>query len=105
MNEKIAKFFKAKPVEVKPQVLSVVGLQAKAAALYKEVEDRIAEDSKDLDALGEDRQRELIAHENAIKNLMTRHENIMNGISVAEARVRDSIHAAQIMKSNLAKIA
>ncbi|QBX32665.1 hypothetical protein Asfd1_39 [Aeromonas phage Asfd_1] len=106
MNEKhlkLKKFF-AKEPEV-PVVASVPSLKAKAFELYKEVEDRIDADSKQLDAVAEKRQAELVEHDRVIRNIMERHERNMLIIAGEEAQLRESIQEAQLMKANLAKIA
>lgn len=104
-KNRLALFFAAKPkaAEVK-HVPTVDDIKANAFEIFKQIEDRIEADSQTLDQIAARRQNELVAHENAMKNLMARHEAMMNKLTNEQLSVSDSINAAQVMKANIAKI-
>ncbi|UYD59846.1 hypothetical protein LEHPIFIF_00073 [Aeromonas phage avDM9-HANS] len=105
MNEKNKlKSFFGKPTAARV-IPNVPGLKAKAFELFKEVEDRIEADSKQLDVVAEKRQAELVEHDRVLRQIMERHERNMTSIAGEEKLLRESIQEAQIMKANLAKIA
>lgn len=108
MNEKrnrLAVFFgRQEPkIEVR-KVGSISELKGKMEQIYNEIEERIQADSARLDELGEKRQKELLAHEQALKNLMDRHANIMEAISFDESMRREDIQQAIAMKNSIARV-
>lgn len=103
-RSRLALFFAAPKAEAIKQVPTVEDIRSNAFEIFKQIEDRIEADSQELDQIAARRQNELIAHENAMKNLMARHEATMNKLSNEQLAVSDSINAAQLMKANIAKI-